>query len=95
MARKTGMRPAARLRDGVSWIRPGDGRDPGYLFAARTGGVFALNRTGAAIIRGIEAGKGRDALVADLVAAFETDDLEAGQAVDGFLAQVREHGLAE
>ena len=93
MARKTGMQAAARLRDGVSWVRSDD--DPGYLFAARTGGVFALNRTGASIVRGIEKGADRARLVADLVSTFQTDELEAGEAVDSFLASLEEHGLAE
>jgi len=93
MGRKTGMQAGACLREGVSWVRSAD--DPGYLFAARTGGVFALNRTGASIVGGIERGAGRARLVADLVTAFQTDELEAGEAVDSFLASLREHGLAE
>lgn len=93
MGRKTGMRAAARLRDGVSWTRSGD--DPGYLYASRTGGVFALNRTGASIVAGIEGGADRARLVLDLVRAFQTDELEAGEAVDRFLEFLREQGLAE
>jgi hypothetical protein len=88
-----GRKRAVRLRDGVSWVKSGG--EPGYLFAARTGGVFALNTTGAAIVRGIEAGADRARLVADLLSAFRTEELEAGEAVDAFLASLSEHGLAE
>jgi PqqD family protein of HPr-rel-A system len=91
MTRKSGMKTICALRAGVSWVQtPGE---PGFLFAARTGGVFALNRTAAAIMRGLEAGRDRSGLVADLVEGFETDELEAGQAVDSFLASLREAGL--
>jgi hypothetical protein len=56
---------------------------------------FRLNETGQAIWRALEAGRPRDALVAELVQAFEVDDVTARAEVDRFIAELTAAGLLE
>jgi coenzyme PQQ synthesis protein D (PqqD) len=54
---------------------------------------FRLNATGAAIWRGLEAGKSRDEIVNALLDGFDVDAEVAAQAVDAAIAELERRGL--
>ena len=82
-----------RLRPQIVWNR--EGAQPGFLFDPRTGGIYALNRTAAAILEQLAAGHDCEALTAHLVRTFEVQYLAARDDVESFVAELRENDLVE
>lgn len=60
-----------------------------------TGNYINLNTTAAVIWDGIEAGKGRSEIVAQLIETFDVDEAHAAASVDRFLGQLAEAGLVD
>ncbi len=79
------------LRSDVTWNQEGDG--PGYLFDPRTGSIFGLNRTAAALLEGLKRGEDAETLAARLVRRFEVETLTARMDVRAFLDGLEERGL--
>ena len=58
-----------------------------------TGDFLSLTGTAVDIWEMIDGSRGRDAIVAELVAAFDAPETAIAADVDGFLARLRETGL--
>lgn len=56
---------------------------------------FRLNETGQAIWHALEAGRSRDALVAELIETFDVDEASARAEVERFMAELADAGLLE
>lgn len=67
--------------------------DEAVLLDLATKHYYRLNATGAAIWNGVERGLARDAIVAELCAAFEVGPDEAADETDRFLAEIARRGL--
>lgn len=67
--------------------------DRGFVLDPHTGATFTLNPTGLSILRGLQAGLDRGALVAQLQDGFATDGADLARDVDEFLVELRRHGL--
>lgn len=63
--------------------------------AADFNGMVSLNDTGAFLWKLMEKGCTRDQLVEAVLGEYDTDEEEAGKAIDRFLRKVMENGFAE
>lgn len=74
-----------RLRRNVSVTRTEYGA---VLLDERSGEYWQLNPTGTVIAEGLLAGRGRDLIAAELVAAYEVGERQAADDVDALVDQL-------
>ena len=63
--------------------------------ALRFNGIITLEPVGALIWKGLEADKGRDEILAQILSEFEAEPQVASDDLDAFLAQLRDNGFLE
>ena len=59
--------------------------------ALRFNGIITLEAVGTLIWKGLEAGKDRDVILAEILETFEVEEAEAAKDLDEFLQQLRAH----
>lgn len=80
------MDPLTRLHDlAVS--------DSGFVFDPLTGATWSVNATGRAILDGLKAGHGREAIAGLLRDQFDVAGADVERDVSDFVARLREQGL--
>ena len=67
--------------------------ESGFLFDARTGSTFSLNRTGTYILRALIDGVDPNAVSLRMIDTFDIDPPTAERDVETFLFRLRELGL--
>lgn len=67
--------------------------DKGFVFDPISGDTFSVNATGLLVLRGLQHGDDREALVSALREDFEVAGDDPGRGVDEFVATLRRLGL--
>ncbi len=67
--------------------------DTGFVFDPLSGATFTTNTTGLVVLQALKAGKGRDAIIAQLTERFETGPSDVHRDLDEFVHLLRRDGL--
>lgn len=67
--------------------------DSGFVFDPYSGSTFSLNQTGLVLVRGIQSGLDRNALMEQLTEHFEVGEADLYRDIDEFVQLLRENGV--
>ena len=67
--------------------------ETGFIFDPHTGATYTTNGSGVAILRGLQEGLDRDAVIARLRGGFEVAEADLDRDIDEFIQILRENAL--